>query len=81
MRVIDIEWKTRSRGHVAQQVCVTQLVNETDIDNEDSQDNEEDDSFESYYINDELQAIIKLAPAPYNNGIILIEEIEDNKST
>ena len=65
-RIIQIEWKQRSRGVVAQHSCVTALVMRVDEDDSASEgtNGTGEEELESYDINE----MIKDAPHPYDNG-------------
>ena len=69
-RIIQIEWKQRSRGVVAQHFCFTALVMRVDEDDSASEGTNDtgEEELESYDINETLHEMIKDAPHPYNNG-------------
>lgn len=66
-RIIQIEWKVRARGVVAQHACVTALIKS--VEQEVScADNSDEEEYEPYFININLHEMIKDAPHPYNSG-------------
>jgi len=67
-RVVGIEWKSRNNGMSGQHVCITQLIYDSELDESD------DETYESYYINEELHRMIIIAPFPYNQRVNLIKE-------
>ena len=75
-RIAQIEWKTRQRGVIdeAQHTCLTILVKR--LDDEDREIT--DDNDETYMINDFLFDMIKAAPLPYNERLLLLSAEDAN---
>lgn len=73
-RIIQIEWKQRANGLAAQHACVTALIENVDevARVTGGTDGDEEEVYESYYINEIMQEMIKDAPHPYNSGLTMV---------
>ena len=67
--IFSSKQSTRNNGMSGQHACVTQL-----IDDSSELDESGNETYQSYYINEELHRMISVAPFPYNQRVNLIKE-------